>query len=59
MLMMANRTFLASRAGAAVHRPEVRLRDIAASRASPNTAPTAPSPTRPGRLRGQTEEQTP
>src|SRR5207237_748210 len=48
--MVANRTFLASRARALpciAHDPEVRVRDFAASRASPNAAPTAPSPARP------------
>jgi hypothetical protein len=49
MLMVANWTFLASRARALpciAHDPEVRVRDFAASRASPNPAPTAPSPAR-------------
>jgi hypothetical protein len=48
--MVADWTFLASRARALpciAHDPEVRVRDFAASRASPNAAPTAPSPARP------------
>jgi hypothetical protein len=50
MFMVANWTLLTSRARALpciAHDPEVRVRDFAASRASPNAAPTAPSPTRP------------
>ena len=48
--MVANWTSLAGRARALpriAHDPEVRVRDFAASRASPNAAPTAPSPARP------------
>jgi hypothetical protein len=62
MLMMANRTFLASHAQALpciAHDPEVRLRDITASRGITERSAYGTSPTRPGRLRGQTEEQTP
>jgi len=47
-MLMANWTFLTIRAWALLriaHYPEVRLRDFAPSRASPNAAPTAPSPT--------------
>ena len=50
MLLVVNWTFLASRARALpciAQDPEVRMRDFAASRASPNPAPTAPSPARP------------
>jgi len=50
--MAANWTFLASRAREPpriAHHPKVRVRDFAASRASPNAAPTAPSPAGRGR----------